>query len=171
MQKSVTLYLSPYLRLYVLAKLGDPKRAANDPDARELWHQLGRELGGRIISVENDYKERPSMSGLVVVHLQLRHNIQLGPGPSGRVYRFEEAARMLQRRFLNEMFNQVDWFRAVLHTSARQGLLFFRQQYSITEEDHAFGTAERLYQKHLNRHGRSRPYRRRTVRIPARSRS
>jgi hypothetical protein len=64
-----------------------------------------------------------------------------------------------------EMYHQVDWFRQVLGVSARKGLELFRLQYSITEEDHGFATAERLYQRHCKRSGISRPYHKRSGRI------
>lgn len=165
----ITLYLSPYLRLYVLAKLGDRDRAANDVDARALWLEMGQLLGGRLIQVENDYEQRPVNSGKVVMLLELRDGVSLEPNANGRQHRVEMAQAVLQRRYLHEMYHQVDWYRSILKLTARNGLELFREQYAVSEDDHAFATAERLYQRYCQRNGKSRPYRRRNGRIRAKA--
>jgi hypothetical protein len=167
----VTLYLSPYLRLYLLAKLGDRDRVATDADAVSLWTRLGEMLGGRLVQVRNDYAERPSMYGVVQLYVELEDGVRLVPAPNGRLMHIERVHGELQRRYMLEMYHQVDWFRQVLGLSARKGLELFRMQYSITEEDHAFSTAERMYQRHCQRAGLSRSYQRRSGRIAPGQRS
>ena len=160
MPQHITLYLSPYLRLYLLAKLGDRERAANDVDARELWQKLGHLLGGRLVLVENDYSEQLTQSGKVYLQVELREGVL-----PDRPWRVNEAQAELQRRYQSEMCLQVDWYRAVLNTTARHALGLFRARYSISEDDHAFRSAERYYHRYRQRSGASRPYSRRNSRI------
>lgn len=160
MEKSITLYLTPYLRLYLLAKLGDLHRAAQDTDARQLWTEMSAQLGGRITRVVNDYGTRPSLTGRVELYLDVPDSVCLEPNASGRTLRVENAMSVLQRAYKTEMFQQVTWMRLVLGVTAREGLTFFRRRYSITEEDYAFLSEERLYQKHCHRLGLTKPRRR-----------
>lgn len=146
----VHLYLTPFLRLYLLAHLGDLQKAGTQEASRVLWEELERTLGGRLLRVTNDWHDRPSQVSRVELWMQLREGVDLD---AGRRHRIERAQAIVGRRFFGEMYSTVDWYRRVLHLRARVALEMFRAQYAISEEDYHFHSMERTYQKHCARAG------------------
>lgn len=170
MEETLPLYLTPHLRKWMLSRLGRPDRLVWDGEARKLWEQLEKVMHCNILEVVNDYRPNGPPQSRVLV--RIRYDGERIERPDGkRDWRLEKVQAELMRAFLEDMYATTDWHRFRGGKTARASLLVFRDYYSITEDDHAYRTAERLYQIYCRKRGLSRPYkRRRTVRISRRRR-
>lgn len=147
----IEIHVKPYVRKYVLARLGDPKRVATDDSSRRLYTDLERELRGRrLVAVVQDYDPHHGPRTKVRLLVEPRPNQQ----PEVSYYHHRYVTGMLTKAFLREMYGWVDWYRHRLGMSTGQALQMFRRHYDITEDDHSLETARRMYSHHLR--GRSR---------------
>lgn len=143
----IIIYVKPYVRKFAVGRLSDPARMATDAKSRQLFLELERELhnGRKLVRVVNDFdpvadKANTRVRLLVIAPKGLAADVSF--------FRHRYVAAMLTRHFLDEMYSWVDWYCNRLGMGPRQALANFRKHYSITEEDHAFDTAERMYRFH-----------------------
>lgn len=158
-EAAITLYVKPYISKFVVARLARIERF--DATSWQLQKMLQAQLRHRVLNVVNTYVpsvDKPIWKVIVMVEHDARFS--LDPTQDRRQHINLE----LNKAFMAEMFQWVDFYRS-LGNKARVSLELFRRHYSITEEDHHFHSAERLYQLYCQRTGKSRPYRRRSVRI------
>ena len=153
-EKEICIYVQPYIRKYLLARLADPVRRLTDGHSRALFDTLEQRLGGRkLIAVVNDYdvrKDEPTT--------RVRLRVQLKPQQKDlNATHHAHLTGILTRSYQQEMYEWVDWYRTRLGMSTRRALKQFLRHYSISEEDYAFLSAERMYHKHCQRTGQSRP--------------
>jgi len=144
----VTLYVKPYVRKYVLARLGG---ACLDSGDRVLWDELQRELraGRELVAIvpSTDPYDRPSQ----------RLELMVRPGNGGDAevsyfgHRYITAA--LTKAYLREMFRWVEWSTTTKGWSVLGSLEAFRRRYGISEDDQQLATASRMYRGYLK--GRS----------------
>lgn len=151
---AITLYVTPYVRKFVITNLADPQRGLVNSGARWLWADLQRHLGYDLLGVLNDYDPHvDAPRGRVTVFVRTPDGpVQLHDKKLSRI------AWKLTHAYLSDMYSWVDYYRLRFGMKVRPAMEQFRKQYSITEEDHAFASAERMYQYHCQRNGKSRPY-------------
>lgn len=148
-EATITLYVKPYIRRFVQAKLADPQGALHDATARELWLQLQRALQLPVVGVAPD--------GLDDTHpvwqVSLRTSEDL---PDEKLdpdrYHRDLANAVLNKAYYNDMFQAVKYSLGVLDINIPEALSQHRARYGVTEEDYKLEHAVRLYQKHHRRH-------------------
>ncbi len=149
----IRIYVKPYVRKYVLARLCQPHRLLLDEGAQTLWDTLERSLRGRtLVQVVNDYDpDTDQPKGYLT--------LLIVPGPRQQAdishWHHRTVTGKLTKACLNEMALRVNWYRCRLGKRTREAIELWRRSYGITEEDHPLLTAERIYHHRLNPRGRS----------------
>lgn len=145
-EQAITIYVAPYVRKYVLARLADPARRLADAKSRELYDAVQRRLQGRsLVQVVNDFDahtDKPSTRLQLVVRTRPGQRAEINPTVRAHL------SGCLTKSYQHEMFDWVNWYRTRLGMSARRALTQFRRHYAITEEDHPFLNEERMYYRH-----------------------
>jgi hypothetical protein len=153
-EQRITIYVLPYIRKFLLARLADPARRLSDETSRQLFDDLQARLSGRkLLGVVNDYdpaRDQPQQRVVLVVGRGRSRSRDL----SLTVH--EHLTGFMSKAYQREMYQWVDFYRSRLGMSTRKALSKFREHYAISEDDHAFLSAERLYYKHCQGKGEQR---------------
>ncbi len=145
----IAIYLKPYVRKFVLARLAGSDRYFTAED-RMLWQRLQDNLMGRqLVRVEpDDLGAVPRQRVVLVVRPNRRREYDLSH------YKHRYVAAALTRAYLDEMCAWVDWHWPRANCRIIDSLDLFRERYAVTEEDHPLSTAERVYRLHRRRRTR-----------------
>ena len=148
----IRIYVKPYVRKYVLARLCQPDRLLLDEGAQTLWDTLERSLRGRtLVQVVNDFDpltDRPVGYLVLLVIPKDRQQADISH------WHHRTVTGKLTKACLNEMALRVNWYRCRLGKRTREAIELWRRSYGITEEDHPLLTAERIYHHRLRPGGR-----------------
>jgi hypothetical protein len=146
----IRIYVKPYVRKYLLRKLGEPSRLHWDDGAKHLVDRINAKLRGRkLVALVNDYHHgengRAYLDLIVTSSLE---NAEL----SWFAHRY--LSPVLHKEYMSAMFYDLDWFqRAIpvpLASGPRAAIMLWQRCNSITEDEHSLETIERLYRERRN---------------------